>query len=491
VPLVRAGGRGRAAGRCGERAALTADPSPSAEGVPDLTIRNAIELAFAVVIVGMRARPPITPPPSLKPFVRFQKIPPAALGPVRRAVEADDELRARVALAATEEAVGRPSWLWIHRPEGWEAELAQLAAEEAAAESEVEEEKAERSAQRRVDAAERAARKAAAEVSALRAELVSERQQRQRAEQERSKLERRAAQLDVELGGARRRLGEAEARADLAGGELAGLRERVAELEQQVAVVAEAAVPANPGVAEDALARVPAVAPEPDLAPVDGPEPAALDPERFTVASAALAAALAQAARATVRLSAALAAASQAAGGHDAADVAEVVGDAPVHAAPVARGRDRRPRRVPLALPGGMWADAPEAALHLVKSPGVLLLVDGYNVAKLGWPGMALAEQRARVLDALDELAARYGTDVHVVFDGADVGPVARGRRYLRVEFSPPGVTADEVIVRLAEELPVERPVVVATNDGEVRAGARAVGANIVSSEQLLAIARR
>ncbi len=146
---------------------------------------------------------------------------------------------------------------------------------------------------------------------------------------------------------------------------------------------------------------------------------------------------------------------------------------------------------MPLALPGGVWADAPEAALHLVKSPGVLLVVDGYNVAKLGWPGLALADQRSRVLDALDELAARYGTDVHVVFDGADVGPVATGRRYLRVEFSPAGVTADEVIVRLAEDLPVERPVVVATNDGEVRAGARAAGANIVSSEQLLAIARR
>jgi predicted RNA-binding protein with PIN domain len=138
-----------------------------------------------------------------------------------------------------------------------------------------------------------------------------------------------------------------------------------------------------------------------------------------------------------------------------------------------------------------VWADAPEAALHLVKSPGVLLLVDGYNVAKLGWPGLTLADQRSRVLDALDELAARYGTDVHVVFDGADVGPAATGRRYLRVEFSPAGVTADEVIVRLAEDLPVERPVVVATNDGEVRAGARAAGANVVSSDQLLAIARR
>jgi hypothetical protein len=151
----------------------------------------------------------------------------------------------------------------------------------------------------------------------------------------------------------------------------------------------------------------------------------------------------------------------------------------------------RAPRRVPLPLPGGVWADSPEAALHLVRAPGVLLVVDGYNVAKLGWPQLTLAEQRGRLLDAMDELVARYTTDVRVVFDGADVTPVPLGRRYLRVEFSPPGVTADEVIVALAESLPAERPLVVASNDGEVRAGVKAAGANVIGSEQLLAVARR
>ena len=88
---------------------------------------------------------------------------------------------------------------------------------------------------------------------------------------------------------------------------------------------------------------------------------------------------------------------------------------------------------MPLRLPGGVWADSSEAALHLLRSPGVLLVVDGYNVAKLGWPQLALADQRARLLDALDELAARYGTDVRVVFDGADVAQLPVGRRYIRV----------------------------------------------------------
>jgi predicted RNA-binding protein with PIN domain len=146
---------------------------------------------------------------------------------------------------------------------------------------------------------------------------------------------------------------------------------------------------------------------------------------------------------------------------------------------------------VPLRLPGGVWADSPEAALHLLRAPGVLLVVDGYNVAKLGWPQLPLADQRARLLDALDELAARYGTEVRVVFDGADVAQLPVGRRYIRVEFSPPDVTADDVIVGLASSLPAERPIVVATNDGEVRSGVKAAGANVIRSEQLLAVARR
>ena len=53
------------------------------------------------------------------------------------------------------------------------------------------------------------------------------------------------------------------------------------------------------------------------------------------------------------------------------------------------------------------------------------------------------------------------------------------------------GVTADEVIVEMVGSLPADRPLVVATNDGEVRNGARAGGANVISSEQLLSVARR
>ena len=50
-------------------------------------------MAFAVAVAGQRLRPPVPPPAALRPFLRFQKIPPAALGPVRRVVETDAAFR--------------------------------------------------------------------------------------------------------------------------------------------------------------------------------------------------------------------------------------------------------------------------------------------------------------------------------------------------------------------------------------------------------------
>ena len=88
--------------------------------------------------------------------------------------------------------------------------------------------------------------------------------------------------------------------------------------------------------------------------------------------------------------------------------------------------------------------------MHLVREAGATVLVDGYNVTMAAWPDLALANQRERLVDALDELHARYGADVVVVFDGDDVavppvdrpGP-ARSRRCSRHA----GVIADDVIV--------------------------------------------
>ena len=149
-------------------------------------------------------------------------------------------------------------------------------------------------------------------------------------------------------------------------------------------------------------------------------------------------------------------------------------------------------RRTPLGVPGGLLGDSLEVARHLVRQPDVTLVVDGYNVAKLGWPELGLADQRDRLLDVLEDLVRRIGVSTVVVFDGSDVNCPPTGRRLVRVRFTPRGVLADDEIRDLAARvLPADRPVVVATNDNEVVKGVRSSGANVISSESLLAISRR
>jgi predicted RNA-binding protein with PIN domain len=142
-----------------------------------------------------------------------------------------------------------------------------------------------------------------------------------------------------------------------------------------------------------------------------------------------------------------------------------------------------------------MFDDSFEAAEHLVRVPGIWLIVDGYNVTISSWPHLELPRQRHHLVDALAELAVRAGPQVHVVFDGAETGnrfgPPASARRRMRVTFSPDGVDADDVIIDLVDRLDASQPVVVATDDREVRDGVRRRGANVISVAQLLAVLRR
>ena len=134
--------------------------------------------------------------------------------------------------------------------------------------------------------------------------------------------------------------------------------------------------------------------------------------------------------------------------------------------------------------------DSDVATEYLLRS-GATVLVDGYNVAKTGWPSLDLEGQRVVLLDVVENLARRFKSDITVVFDGADVvGATADRRRVARVVYSPAGVIADDVIRDEVGRLPVNRPVVVVTNDQEIIRDVRAMGANTIATQQLLALAR-
>ncbi|MFD0314441.1 NYN domain-containing protein [Streptomyces flavalbus] len=125
---------------------------------------------------------------------------------------------------------------------------------------------------------------------------------------------------------------------------------------------------------------------------------------------------------------------------------------------------------------------------QLLALPQVHLVVDGYNVTKTGYPQMPLEQQRLRLLGQLSQLAAQTGAEVTCVFDGAElVAPVLLAPpRGVRVLFSKPGVTADELIRQLVRAEPPGRPVIVASTDREVADGVAKAGARPVASAVLL-----
>ena len=483
---------------------------------------------------GLTADPVVPPPSALRPYLAFARQSPRSLAAVARVVDRDDEFRQRVADVVTEADVGRAGWLWLVRPEGWESALAEIEAEieaEAAARTSAEEEqRVERSAARRLAAVEAAAARAEAEAAALRGDLQAseaaldvERERRTLAESRVAVLEAQVADLSGARSEAVRNLKDVEARLVERATELNALKARLREAESTQArapgpatsgepTPPAAGVGAGPGTAAPADAGPPSVeaetpAPASASAPASAPASAAASAPASASASspkpagdgpdpAAVAAEVARAAAGAASLAEGLAALARLLDGDGGPPsgppgLARSPGDTPTVGGETAAPRLRRS---PLALPGGVFDDSVEAAEHLIRVPGAVMLVDGYNISMTGWPEAGASEQRRRLVAALGELAARTATPVEVVFDGAEVdAPPVRGsgRQLVRVRFSSPGVEADDVVLDLAGRLPAATPVIVASSDKRVRDGARRLGANLLHADQLIALLRR
>jgi predicted RNA-binding protein with PIN domain len=141
----------------------------------------------------------------------------------------------------------------------------------------------------------------------------------------------------------------------------------------------------------------------------------------------------------------------------------------------------------------GRAPDDPAYLDRLLAVPGIHLIIDGYNVTKTGYGGLALEQQRDRLVAGVAGLVARTRVEATVVFDGAErptasAMPVPRG---VRVRFSDPGETADALIARFVNAEPPGRPVVVVSTDGEVATHAREAGAHSVRSIALVRLLDR
>ncbi|MDQ3962570.1 MAG: NYN domain-containing protein [Actinomycetota bacterium] len=150
-------------------------------------------------------------------------------------------------------------------------------------------------------------------------------------------------------------------------------------------------------------------------------------------------------------------------------------------------------KRKPLSVPKGRLEDAPETLQSWLEHDHAHLLVDGYNVSKApgGYGDLELDNQRERVIQEVQKLARRYSVAATIVFDGSEIPPGAsrRARGPVAVEYSRAGEIADDHLIAKLEALP-KHPVIVVTNDRELQGRARALGATIATSNQLLGLIR-
>jgi predicted RNA-binding protein with PIN domain len=397
-------------------------------------LRSALEFAVLMAAEGQKFKPPMAHPAGLKKHFGVQRIPTAALASICRLVEQDETFRKRISAGALPELVDPIGRLWLSRPPGWEAELEGLVEEADAASAAVDAERRLMKAEKRRDAAEQVAARSRAEIVVLTDQVAERNQVIDGLRSDVQKLTDELAELRAELIDTRNDVRHARDRE-------ASARRRF-EAAEAARTAAIAAQDVAEHVRDDALA-----------------DRAVVAAERSELARLAAAAST---------LSDQLAAI----------------------ATPAGPGRVAAVRRKALAMPGGLMGNSDAAAEFLLRS-GASVLVDGYNVAKLAWPRLDLASQRVVLLDAIENLVRRFGSDITVVFDGADVtGAAADGRRIVRVVFSPEGVIADDVIRDEVRRLPVTRNVVVVTNDQEIVTDTRAMGANTMSSDQLISLMR-
>lgn len=419
-----------------------------------VALRPALELAFLVAAVGSRQHPPLAVPAALRPFVRHQKMPGAARQSVYDAVTNDVDFRLRVLSVADEATVGPAGMVWLTRAANWESALASLAEHTPAGVKE----------DPKLVRAQRALRDAKAALVGVKTELALARRQLHEAEVAATKAERTRAGMEGEIAGLRSKLEHSEA-------DRASLLRELREL-------------------TDIIDRNEQERDDRDVGPWD----AVFIPDPDTVDFARLSADLTAAEEANMAFAEALTVVRR--------SLYRPENAAPARTAPVVQlvpplasvkksSKSPRRKRHRLRLPGGVRVATIEEAKFLVSSVAAIVVIDGYNVAKLAFPRASLVQQREQLLDLTDEMQARFGTHMIVVFDGADVGPTRAPRRRVSVQFSPAGVTADDMIVSWLTAEPLDQAVVVVTSDNAVREACDLLGAQLIHSAAFLAAAGR
>lgn len=403
----------------------------------------------------------------MRPLLHFTRMSGPAYASVVRTLDDDESFRLRVVEAAPpdpEAGLGRVGWLWLSRPEGWEEDVAGALTEQPNAR----EQPSTGRLRRERDGAEAAAARA-------RRDLEFSEQARRRAEDHLTDEQTVRQALEDQLAAVRSahdRLGEERNEAV----------RKLKDVEQTLATARR----------DLRIARSAARQAEADLAARPPPGSGSATQELAGRVDRELREVRRRAGRAVTEASEAAAALQRSLEAADAALDPRLVTRAD--------GRDRSRRRqaggagsrsgrVSRRLPGlppGLLRGTPEADRLVLRASDVLVVIDGYNLARTAWHGLAPAEERRRTVAMVDELGARSGAAMRLVFDGVDDAVAPAASRSTRVQFSATGQTADDAILDLLDALAADQAVVVVSSDREIIDGTRGAGGEAMTSEAFL-----
>lgn len=448
-------------------------------------VRPALEAALDVAEAGLAEKPPRQPPRGLRSVLGFHKRPSAALGAARRVLDRDDAFRALVLERIDADRLSPGAAAFLLRDDGWRDAVgdAVRALEEAADDDRARAD--DRAATEQVVTLSARLAELEAEVPRVEAEFTRLREVERQAEEVAERLREQEA-LNERLTGERQR----------AVRELADERRRLADRTAQVRSLSadleriRSQVPMDDGGPDD---------PTPPARPVDVAEELSALQTRAEAAESASA----ETAQAMVRLGRELAALGErldpgAAGRVEQGDsdprgsTSPEASDGEPGTAPVLAGqhrngrRGRTVRRRPVRVGRGLRDGSPDATRELLRTPGLVLWVDGYNASMALWGDLDIGGQREALVRALGRLAKACGTHIRVVFDGDSGGaPPVTTPLPVRVVFTKAGVEADDDIIDAVAATDASQPVAVLSADRRVRDGASVYGANLLSPDDL------
>ncbi len=160
-----------------------------------------------------------------------------------------------------------------------------------------------------------------------------------------------------------------------------------------------------------------------------------------------------------------------------AALAAEGVGDIDTAAPPA--------KRTTIEIPDDIAGDDLAVARLVASTPDVMLLVDGDETARIGWPTLDEGLRREALISYLVELTGENGSAADVVLEGAVEGEEPTSR-HVRVRITDGSLDVVELFTAMIDQYALVWPIAVVTDRDDLTEAVTALDCTVLSNTQLL-----